>query len=154
MTHIACWGAVITTKDGNLRRHQVMHFFPEDDIWSICEAIELVTSKSKHRKNRFYSEPEIKDNNLHLCTDCSRILLGLNKLKKSNIIPWNSRQRIISVSKRLKKKVKKSFQKSKFVQTICPGCGSDVIFWNEKKKEEHYCTICEKLVILPMAVIA
>ena len=33
-----------------------------------------------------------------------------------------------------------------WVNTICPNCKTKVMYWDGKKRDEHYCTACEAVV--------
>lgn len=44
--------------------------------------------------------------------------------------------------------------KSAWTETTCPGCGKPVGFWNRHRKQEHFCTVCKKLVKLPKEAVA
>jgi hypothetical protein len=83
-------------------------------------------------------------------TLCSLCFSKLKSIVRNNQIPTF----LNFLQKHSGKKPNISEDISGWTETICPNCGKLVGFWNKQKKQEHYCTACNKIVNLPKEIVA
>ena len=101
------------------------HYYDDGDTYSLC--IRAAYTKSDFKRLEFFSETEITSD-MNICRDCysrrqTQMRQKIVTHHKETIGFWNDSK-------------------------VCPNCKRKVIFWNSGTKEEHFCTVCEKMVVL------
>jgi hypothetical protein len=132
---------------------ETIHLIPENMDVSLCE---IGFAKRFYIENLKIAKLIPKDEFLtidqalklkKICQTCKTKLTSIIKYDRADIFAsyvrkQSARKKIIPDNK------------TNWVQTICPGCGTSVGFYNNHKKQEHFCTVCNKMVKLPQEVVA
>lgn len=144
------WYAIL-----NMRGEHTLHYIVEKIDASLCTRYKIVSQLKDRISFGTFDESQ-------KCNVCEK---GLPIFLKSGFTPIELKERslLAKIKKSHKNYERKLAEQSPLNKidemgewriTTCPTCKRKVTFFNKSKKQEHYCTECRNIVILPLGVVA